>query len=95
MRAAEDGEQRFGLLHRFRRILGWFREERALVDEHLHRQAAIFAYEDTSEVAQRPERSDENSRRGVAVVRVHVGNVASIRVSKPIVTTLKEAELGA
>jgi hypothetical protein len=72
VRAAEDGEQRFGLLHRLRRILGWFREERALVDEHLHREAAIFAYEETSEVAQRPERSDENSRRGVAVVR-HCG----------------------
>jgi hypothetical protein len=87
VRAAEDNEQRFGLPHRFHCILGWFSEERALADEHLHREAVGLADEDTSEVAERPERSDENSRRGVAVFVVHVGDAASIGVFRPIVTT--------
>ena len=78
VRGGEDGEQCVGLADRFSLILRRFGQERALADEDLYRQAASLAQEHTPEVAQRPERSDENNFLREFLFVVHVRNVASI-----------------
>ena len=93
MRAAEDGEQRFGLRGRLDRIFRWLGEERAVGDEDLHRQMTRFTYEHTSEVAQRPERSDENSRRGRLLFVVHGGKRGQYLRVRRNCHDIKDAEL--